>query len=108
MTVHRSDYGAVYFVKQKFGLGVLVQDLNDSERQELQTNKGVAVRVVVDGTPAFDADILSGDIITTLDGVAVVNARGFLASLGDRAGQRISLTIIRHGKVLEKSILLTQ
>jgi len=64
ITVQRVDYGAVYFVKQRFGLGVFIRDLNDSERQDLQTNRGVAVRLVVDDTPAYNADILVGDVIT--------------------------------------------
>jgi hypothetical protein len=56
-TIALSDYGALYFVKQRFELGVFSRDLNDAERQELQTNQGAVVRLVVDGSPAFNADL---------------------------------------------------
>lgn len=50
MTVHRSDYGAIYFVKQRFTLGIVGRDLDDAERQELQTNKGAVARLVCPGS----------------------------------------------------------
>jgi hypothetical protein len=106
MTVHRSDYGAVFFVKQRFGLGVYMRDLNDSERQELQSNKGAAVRLVVDGTPAFDADLLIGDVITAIDGVSVSNAKAFSDLLLERRGRLVSISVIRRGQRIEKSVRL--
>lgn len=104
VTVHRMDFGAIYFAKQRFGLGVFVRDLNNSERQELQTNRGVAVRVVVDDTPAFNADILVGDVITAIDGVAVASTRGFNEVARNYAGKVVSLSIIRRGQRIEKSV----
>lgn len=106
ITVHRMDYGAVYFVKQRFGLGVFIRDLNDSERQELQTNRGVAVRLVVNDTPAFNADILAGDVITAIDGVAVPSSRAFNEVLRDRGGRLVSLSLVRRGQRIEKSVQL--
>ena len=106
MTVNRSDFGAVFFVKQRFNLGAYVRDLNDSERQELQTNQGVVVRAIVDDTPAFRADVLPGDVITAIDGVTVPNQEGFGRMTGERKGKLITITIIRRGQQLSKSIQL--
>lgn len=106
VTVHRSDYGAIFFVKQRFGLGLFTRDLNDAERQEFQSNKGTAVRLVVDGTPAFDADILVGDVITTVDGVVVSSSKTFNELLRERAGKRISILIVRRGQRIDKSVQL--
>jgi hypothetical protein len=106
MTVHRSDYGAVYFVKQKFNFGAFVRDLNDAERQELETNQGVVVRTIVDDTPAFMADILPGDVIAALDGFAVPNSAGFGRMTAERKGKKATITIIRRGQRIEKSIQL--
>jgi hypothetical protein len=108
LTVHRSDYGAVFFVKQRFNLGLFFRDLNDSERQELQSNKGVAVSVVVDGTPAFDADMLVGDVITTIDGVSASGVKAVTDLLRERRGRLVSLSIVRRGQRLEKSVHLNQ
>ena len=44
--------------------------IDAATRNRLQTNAGVLVKVVVDGTPAA-ADILPGDIILTADGQRV-------------------------------------
>jgi len=106
ITVHRSDYGAIYFVKQRFSLGVFSRDLNDEERQELQTNKGATVRLVVDGTPAFDADLLVGDVVTAVDGIAISSAQAFNELLRERRGKLISLFIVRRGQRIEKAIQL--
>jgi S1-C subfamily serine protease len=106
MTVHRRDYGAVYFVKPRFPLGVFLRDLNDSERQELQSNKGATVRLVVDGTPAFDADILVGDVITAIDGVPVSAHKDVGGLLRQRDGKQVLLSIVRRGQRIEKSVRL--
>ena len=107
ITVHRSDFGAIYFVKQKFNLGIFPRELSDSERQDLQSNKGVAVKIVVDGTPAYNSDILVGDIITMIDGAVVSNPQSFSQLLRERKGKLIKLSLIRRNQHIEKEIQLT-
>lgn len=106
ITVHRSDYGAGYFVKRKWSFGTLWRDLNDQERQELQSNKGVFVRVVVDNSPAYQADILPGDILLAVDGEPVLNQESISNLLRARAGQKIALSVYRRGNRIEKSVQL--
>ncbi len=106
LTVHRTDYGAVFFVKQRFGLGIFTRDLSDDERQEFQSNKGATVRLVVDGTPAFDADILVGDVIMAVDGRNISSAKALSELLRESAGRLIALSIVRRGQRIEKSVQL--
>lgn len=106
VSVNRSDYGAVYFIKRTFSLGAFVRDLNDKEREELQTNHGVIVLTIVDDTPAFNADVLPGDIITAIDGVPVSNQAGFQNILGERKGKLVLFSLLRRGQPVEKSIRL--
>jgi hypothetical protein len=106
ITVNRSDYGAVYFIKRKWGFGALWRDLSDAERQELQSNRGVVIRLVVDGTPAFLADFLPGDIILAVDGQPVLGQESASDLLRARAGQRATLSIYRRGTRLEKPVQL--
>ncbi len=106
ITVNRSDYGAAYFVKRKWSFGALWRDLNDSERQELQSNKGVYVRVVVDNSPAYQADVLPGDIILAVDGHQVMNQQSIADLMHTRSGQSITLSLYRRGTRLEKSVRL--
>lgn len=106
ITTHRSDYGAVYFVKQRFNLGAFFRDLSDAERQEVQSNRGAVVRLVVDNTPAFFADVLVGDLVTAIDGVPVASSEGVLDLLWERRGRQITLALLRKGKRIEKTIQL--
>lgn len=71
MTVQRYDFGALYFIKRHIVLGANWRDLNDDERKSLQSNKGVYVIAVVDGSPAYKADLLPGDVIVAIDGAPV-------------------------------------
>lgn len=61
LTIQRFDYGALYFYKRHWVFGALFRDLNDDERRALQSNRGVYVSTLVDGSPAFNADILAGE-----------------------------------------------
>lgn len=105
-TVHRADYAAAYFVKQRFGLGAFFRDLDDSERQRLQTNRGAVARLIVDNTPAFDADILVGDIFVSIDGIAISNQQALGAMLAERRGKKVRISIVRNGTPMEKTVTL--
>ncbi|MHA6884643.1 PDZ domain-containing protein [Ralstonia pseudosolanacearum] len=106
LTIHRSDYGAGYFIKRKWSFGALWRDLSDAERQELQSNKGVYVRLVVDNSPAYLADILPGDIILAIDESPVLNQQSVSNELRARAGQTVIVSLYRRGNRLEKSVQL--
>lgn len=105
ISTDRFDFGAIYLVKARMSLGLLFRDLNDEERQALGSNSGVVVTTVVDGTPAFAADILPGDIVTTVDGertsVAMMNER-----MPGLHGKTITLTIHRASGDLQKTVTL--
>ena len=106
VTVNRSDYGAVYFVKMRTTLGAHFRDLNDSERQELQSNRGAVITIVIDDSPAFYSDILAGDVVLSIDGSPVVNTASILELLRNNKGQKIVMKLSRRGKTLEKLIQL--
>lgn len=104
VTTNRMDYGAMFFVKQKFGLGIFPRDLNESERQTYQTNRGVVVRLVVDNTPAYNNDVLVGDLLTSIDGIPISNSQKLGELLAERRGKRVILSISRKGITIEKAI----
>lgn len=106
VTVHRSDYAAIFFVKRRVSLGAFTRELNDAERQEFQSNKGAVVHLVVDGSPAFDADILVGDVIMAIDGKSVSSTKTLQALLREHAGKLIAVSIVRRGQHIEKSVKL--
>ena len=87
--------------KQKFGLQIT--DLTPKLRREIGRNTGVLVNIVFDGSPAFYANIMKGDIILKMDGV---DARGGkelnrLMTQLDPSIKSLVFTILRNGKELD-------
>jgi hypothetical protein len=100
------DYSATFWKKSKPQIfGVLVRALNDETKKRLQSNRGVMVKVVVNKTPAYNADILRDDIITQFAGEPVADPDDFFEKVNTYAGQTITVKIIRDGK--PKDITLT-
>lgn len=103
-TADHYDYGAIYFVKRRLRIGAFVRNLNELERQLLQTNQGVVVMTIVNDSPAYKADILPGDMITAMDGERVTNHEGFTRMAAERKGRMIIFSLVRQGRVIEKSL----
>lgn len=106
ITIRRSDFGAIYFVKQKYGLGVHFRDLNADERQRTQTNKGAVAVMVIDDTPAHDADIRLGDTFLYMNGVEIGNSRELSELLAKYRGQKVDIILNRGGSILQKTLRL--
>ena len=106
VTINRMDYGAFYFVKQRAHFGVVLRDLNDQERKELQTNRGSVIRLIIDDTPAYRADLLAGDIITTVNGVQVDGTSSLLNLFRTLHNIPVPIDVMRDGKKITKVVQL--
>lgn len=106
ITTHRSDYGAAFFVKIKVRLGAFFIDLTDAQRKTLGTNQGVSIITIVDGSPAFLADLFVGDAITEFNGVKVANVQAMQQMLKEYSGRIVTFKIFRDGKYINKKIQL--
>lgn len=106
VTTHRYDFQAIYLVKRKYTFGALFSALSDDERAQIQSNKGVKIIDVVNDSPAFDADVLVGDIVLTANGRSLGSPEVFMALILDSAGQRLELAILRNGESIRKSVQL--
>lgn len=73
----RFDQVAVFFVRstKKLKFGVAVMDLTPEQRASLDRNSGAVVDIVMENSPAFNANILPGDVILEINGVSVLNAK---------------------------------
>jgi serine protease Do len=70
-----------------------------AERLDLPDRNGVVVQKVHEGTPAFTAKLQHGDVVRTLDGVAVADTAEFIRAIGRRKpGEKVKLGIIRGGE----------
>ena len=105
-SVQRSSFDAVYFIKRKYSLGVQTQALTDDERKLIQTNSGVHVKFVIEGTPAYTADIFKGDLILKLGEDRVQSTDQFSSLAAKYRGQLVTVTIYREGKLIEKQVQL--
>jgi len=100
----RSDYVALYFIKVRSRLGLVVAPLSDAERQQLGTNKASKVTLVVRGSEAFNADVLPGDYLETINGAAVYDQKQLGQLLDQYEGQDAAVVLNRGGKTLRKNI----
>ena len=80
-------------------LGVLTTDLSpeDAGRFDLPVDSGALVMQVVPGSPAREAGVRKGDIITALSNARILSYGDLLGALRDHEpGHRVTLTIFRN------------
>lgn len=105
---NRSNYLAIYLAKIKPRLGTYFKNLDDQERQTIGSNSGVVVTIVVNQSPAFNANILPGDIILKLNGQPVGDSATFSSALERFGGEQVIFTIWRKGEFVQKTVTLNQ
>ena len=106
-TVEYYDHTAVFWKKiQAPAFGAYVSELEDADRQAIQSNKGVVVRAVVGKSPAFLADIFKGDILRSFDDEDILDVEDYLAKVAAKAGKEVDIKVWRGGKMLTKTVTL--
>lgn len=92
-------------------MGVAIQDITPELADYFKIDKDSAVLVakVYKDNPADLAGIQAGDVITHIEGTPVKSSRD-LSSLiaGYGVGKKITVSLIRNGKQLEKEVVLTK
>lgn len=103
--VHRSDYLATYWIKRKPPIfGMLIRDLTPEIRQQIGSNKGMLVYAVIKGSPAFEADILKGDVLRKIGNISIVDQESFQHALSQYEGKEVDVTILRGEKEITKTV----
>lgn len=103
-TVNSSDFNAVYFAKGKSRIGFLTAPLDDEARKRIESNAGVLVDIVVEDTPAFEADILPGDILISFNGGTVRSIEHYQELLMSYSGETVELIFNRDGRTVKKVV----
>ena len=97
----RYDQNAVYFVKstRTYRVGVMFDNLTPELRTRYERNTGALVRVVMEGTPAFTANVLVGDVVTEINGATVIDIKQFTEQLRVASATEgtFTLKILRNG-----------
>jgi len=90
----RSLYIATYWREVRgFGLGAYYVDAPASAHERLGQNFGVIVEAVVEGTPAADALLMPGDLLLSLNGQIIPDARWLDNALAELNGQKVAMTV---------------
>jgi serine protease Do len=96
-------------IDRTFNIGMKIQTIDEqiANYYKLQSSRGVIVTQVLPGTPAAKADIRVGDIITMIEDYLITNDQTLIGVFQEfRAGQTISLTIVRDDDILQKKMRL--
>jgi hypothetical protein len=108
-SVRRSDYFATYWVKLKPPIfGVYIKELTPEIKYLIGSNKGMLVYAVVKGSPAFEADILEGDIIRKIGDTYIYDKNSFRWAVAKYEGEKVNVIVLRDGKEITKSIKLRE
>lgn len=93
------------------GLGLFFMEAKKALRlqERFQYPPGLVVAQVLENTPAYVANLKAGDIITALDGQALVSREALSERLKEaKVGEALVLTVYQasHDKLLERSVYL--
>jgi len=88
-------------------LGVGIQEITPALEQSfsLKDQKGALVADVYSGSPAAEAGIQAGDVITRFDGNQINDPKDLSQSVASTSvGKTVDVTLIRDGKTVERSV----
>jgi len=98
-------------IDRDFQIGMSIQSIDAGIMRyyDLKSNKGVIITKVLTNTPAENAGLKSGDIITEIDGYKINNEQTIFGVFQEfRAGQEIAVKIIRDNSELTKNMKLVR
>lgn len=98
-------------IERDFWTGMRIQQIDARIAQylKLKSTDGVVVVELAPNSPASDAGIEVGDVITAINGQAVKTEDAAVLRIYDsRVGDKISLTILRDGSTIQKTMTLTK
>jgi len=99
-----TEYTATYLAKFKSRVGIHPAELTDLDKQALDQNTGIRVKIVVDGSPAYFGNIIPNDLILRVNGQPVAGVNGFAEISNNLPAGRAKFEILRNNKVVTKEI----
>lgn len=96
----RYSFVAAYLRKGRYVSGIATAPLSDELRKKYQRNTGVIITGLVEGGPGFLANLLVGDIMLAIDGVAVTSTERGNEIISAKAGQLVKFEVLRDDKPL--------
>jgi hypothetical protein len=109
-SIDRSNFFAAYYAKTKSNVGLLLDNAStiDTEtRRRIGTNAGVKIVEVVEGSPAFGADVLPGDVLLSVGDEPIYSSEQYHENGGvieKNLGKVAVFKVWRDGGIIEKQI----
>jgi Do/DeqQ family serine protease len=94
---------------QRAYLGIMIRDINGdlAKDKHLKISEGAFVDSLSDKSAAGQAGIQPGDVVVSVDDVAIQKSADLLEQIGrHRPGDQVSVTVNRHGKELTYEVEL--
>lgn len=105
IVTHRMDYLALFYIKINSVFGAFLREIDDKTKKFFNTNYGLMIDILVEDSPAYDAGILPGDIIHSINEIPV-NEANSSKIFEENMGKVIVLKISRDGHFFEKTVRL--
>lgn len=106
-SVDHYNQAAIFFSPlQRRGTGLLVVEMSDSKKREVGTNRGVEVRAVRRGSPAYQADVLPGDVLLSVNGNSIDGLAAGTAAFRESFGSTAKVVLARGDQRITKDIVL--
>ncbi len=84
-----------------FGISIGAVTREAREQFALGNAQGVLIVEVLPNTPAADAGLRPGDLLLSINGIALISADELAAQLTQLAGQRAGMVVLRGGRPVE-------
>ncbi len=82
--------------KPRIYFGIKADDMTLLTKQEYEIENGIFVSEVQTESPAFEAGLKNGDIILSVNDIAITNTRGFYNKISEyKSGEKITIKIKR-------------
>src|SRR5690606_36516369 len=100
VTLQRYTYHSSFWRRIKPGtFGASLLPLSPELKQKLERNGGVVIDLIRDGSPAFNANILEGDVILRFSGEEILTVSDLIEKCRSSQGRRIDLEVWRNGNI---------
>ena len=101
-----AQFLAAYYVRFKLLFGATFRNLTAKEHETLELEGGVQIGSVVGGTPASQANLMSGDYVIAVNGAPIKDRKQFQQMLSDAAGKAVTLKVIRNQQRADRVVRL--
>ena len=95
-----------HYVRFRLPFGARFRDLDAAERARLGVDGGVMLGAIIGDSPASQANLLEGDVVLRINGKPIAGADEFRTRLREQSGRPVTLSVLRNGTVLARSVRL--